>query len=579
MNFNKIIYSVTISLCGLMLLTDSAFALSPSSTLTDTKPVKLTTGTKDGFDKEVTEPVAVILVSEDADTNDSVTQALSKKYPTRINAPKADKGKIFDKEDLSINDTTDILLFSASTKQELNALRATLGGLNIFSPKIIFIGKADADKNILLAQTKADAHIFTDVKDDTATKLENLLYQTSMLYPPAIDYYDTAAVTLNMPYNKKVANRSVWDRGKGLWLMDDKPIDRNQVESKIPCTDLLSPQIKEGKSFSAYSYGNLYHNEWFLIYNGETNQIISRAHEPFLRRQYTMLVVWKDGHLSSEKIRFAKKNDGSYAVMLNDSDKNYADEIKFSFFGQRLIHQGKKVPLEQMYAQFDDMYHLYFFPQFITYREDGSPIYGVSFGEKELFGKLSMDTDEADYKRDALLKVIENDGLFSLDLKTYFKEGLSEKDAIADIKENALHNRGYSENPNGAQNEGDYKIEGTTLTVKLISTKYPHNLVGISASGKLVCINLIGDKSKDLGYTIKSAQDKIIQETKDDPVTEVFLLANSKDVFKYTDKGLSLKESAEAPYPTLSSMFVVTDNQVPDNIGIKKAVVDIESAA
>lgn len=512
----------------------------------------------------------IIILSAGSDTS-NIVQKLSKKHPDRI------KAAPWNTVETLRHDNSDILIFKAKSLTELIQKANKLQLLGFATPKVIGVDLAPKKKLNMI-----DLYIKSKNKSNTADpvkRLENYLYKNSLLYPPTIDYYNAHNIDLDVVYNEKYSGRMAWDRGKGTWILDGKDTDRNLIKTKIPAAELLYNPIAEEKTFSAYSYGNLYHNEWFMIYDGKTNSVIHRAGEPFLRRTYTMMVLWKNGRISSENVRFGKTNTGQTTVMIGSSKKDHSSEIKTAFFGQRLIHKGKKVPLEKIYQQFDDMYHLYHFPQFVDYKEDGTPIYGASLGEKELFGKLSMDTDDADFQRDALHKVIKKNGLLTLDLKKYFKENLSDAAAIEDIKRNALENRGYIEKTNGVLYEGEYRITDNQLEVKLIKSKYPHNLIGISKTGKLVCINLVGDKATDLGYTISQVQNKIISETKEDPIKEIFLLANSKDVFKYTNNGLQLKQSAKDPYTNLSAMIVVSDKNKSMHNSTKNILKTVQSAA
>ncbi len=367
------------------------------------------------------------------------------------------------------------------------------------------------------------------------------------VYRPVYDYYDLKDTPISIVYNSAWSGRYYVNReieGPDKMFLDGKIIGKRPI---VPVSDLLQPL--KGLSTVAYSADNYMHNDWFIIYDGDLNRIFSREGEPLYERTYTMFVIWKDGSVSSEDVSFAERN-GKISAIINGRDRS--SRIRSALFGQRVVHNGRSVPLEteNLYNQFDDLYHLYHLPQFVEYK-DGKTVYGPSLCHNDLFVGLPAPGRAID--RQKLLDVIKASGYIEVDLAPFLKAY-----SIQDVKDKALLARGYREKESGILEEGEFRIEADVLKVRLIRSKYPHNLIGITSSGKVVAINLTGDKSKGIGYRVDELGDTIIQETKQrgDPVVEAFLLANSRDVNKYVNGELVREESSANPYEGSSALVV-----------------------
>jgi nucleoside-diphosphate-sugar epimerase len=139
------------------------------------------------------------------------------------------------------------------------------------------------------------------------------------------------------------------------------------------------------------------------------------------------------------------------------------------------------------------------------------------------------------------------------DLGKYVKKGATPTEIRDAIEKGALQNwlwdyKKVDAKPAQDMKAGEYYIEGNTLHIKLTLARYPHNLIGITKSGKVAPIVLTGKKYYEdgKGYTIPEVQEIVMrkQQEKGDPIVSVFLLANSKDAFKRVDGEFSAAESS-----------------------------------
>ena len=210
-------------------------------------------------------------------------------------------------------------------------------------------------------------------------------------------------------------------------------------------------------------------------------------------------------------------------------------------------------------------------------QQGGKTIYGKAIGHDELY--LGLPSPGRKIDRKLLHDVIKDRGYMEIDLSPMLSAS-----SIDDIKNKALYSRGYREKIEGELGEGEFRIEGNLLKVRLIRSKYPHNLVGITRSGKIVAINLNGDKFKGIGYRIEELGGLIIKETSrlGDPIREVFLLSNSRDVNKYVNGALVESESSANPYPGSSALLVFSKSAVRKGIHFstglpKKLMEDLEN--
>ncbi len=312
----------------------------------------------------------------------------------------------------------------------------------------------------------------------------------------------------------------------------------------------IDPELARRGPVHIYSLHNLYFNDWFIIYDGKLRRLFYGADEPVTDRVYTMFVSWKNSKqkYSSENLRFRRSAHGRWQIYrASDTkfSKNLASQIEFAFFGQRLLHQGQVAPASIWGPQFADLFHLFNFPSFER-RVNGRMQYGLNFGFNEL-NELRKKNPER------LAEIIATGGLLEIDLEPYLDreiyKGEAKLGSFSDWKDlmvrEALENsKGYQKaapgtNPNQL-NTGEYLIEGNKLILKLKTYPLPHNLVGITRSGKVVALVISGDKHREIGVAVQDLAKRAREIYREqygsladqDPLEELFLLANSKDALR-----------------------------------------------
>ena len=292
--------------------------------------------------------------------------------------------------------------------------------------------------------------------------------------------------------------------------------------------------------FDLHSYGNLYHNKGFVAFDGKIGKLYYGGDEDFEKAPYTMFVVWKDGRVTSEELRFQQipgDVPGKVKVYRFGMTEPLQDKISFAIFGQRLIHRGKDIPLLDVADQFEDLFQLYRLPQFMQNQKgSASLVYGRAIGVDEL-ARWRTTGDPAN--KTLFMDVVRNDGRMAIDLKPYLKEKESGKDIYRTIKEietGALKPFGYKDVPRekaGSLERGEYFIdENSQLHIHFLPFPYPHHVLGITESGKVVSILYTGSKHNREGVTLQDLPASVRECYKDqasDPIVELFVIAQGKD--------------------------------------------------
>ncbi len=367
-----------------------------------------------------------------------------------------------------------------------------------------------------------------------------------------VDYFDPARTNVQLLYGNDLSGRFVLDRSSvpAIARVDGKPADI--MIAKEAMQDVL------GDAMTAYSYGNYLYNDGFVIFDGAAGKAYHRQGEPLLRRRYTMVIVWKDGRITSENVRFGPAGTGGVLrVLIGESKQDSSGLIQQAFSAIRLIRGATPVQLFDLHNAFDDLFHLYRLPQFII-KEGDRNVYGECIGWKELY--LEMPWSGRLVDRALLYKVLRENGYMDLDLKPYWHYGVEK------IKEFALATRGYREKIGGGElTEGEYRIDtrGRQLQIMLIQGVYPHNMLGITKSGRVVMINATGDLSKGVGMTIAQLQQEAMRKTAGDgdPVQDLFLLASGPDVIKWKEGRLIPEEGAVGGRLLQSALIAFTPAQ------------------
>ncbi len=322
-----------------------------------------------------------------------------------------------------------------------------------------------------------------------------------------------------------------------------------------------------------YSYHNLYYVDWFVLYDGASKRLYHREGEPLNQRNYSMFVNWKDKSRapSSEELSFeegAGENGAVKVYRTSDLTKtDIASEIQQAFFGQRVLHEGQAEPFENIAHQFEDIFQVYLFPQFIeTHRDDKGQVDSYVYKESLAQQELVRLRDE---NRESFKEVIRQDGRMTIDLSPYLQAHTQEE-----LERDALENpfRKYvkvTPRPLEQLASGEYFIEGGKLSIHLKRYPYPHDLVGITREGKAVAFVIIGDKfegkgtaAQELGAEVQRLYSEKMKalgkSAEEDPLREVFLLANSRDAMqrKWKDGVSSVSAASARPYPSSTGALV-----------------------
>ncbi|MFH1208597.1 MAG: HEAT repeat domain-containing protein, partial [Candidatus Omnitrophota bacterium] len=388
-------------------------------------------------------------------------------------------------------------------------------------------------------------------------------------YPQVFDSYDPKQVRLGLVVNDELNGRFYDGRVDGSseqknGFQKTNPVDVAwpELEAKMPSDPATERQV-------LYAYHNLYHLDWFVAYNGNARKFYHAFGEPFEERTYSMFVSWKDGTVTSEDLRFLRDANVQGRIRVYraaDAEKtDLGDKINFAVFGQRLIENGTSVPMDRLAYQFSDIPQIVNGPQFLTKKPDGGPEYGPAIGRDHLLTGPERPIKPED--RPVITEAVRRDGYVEIDLTPYLngekdlgayvKEGATPAEIREAIEKGALQNWLWDYKKIGAKlpqemKTGEYYIEGNTLHIKLTLARYPHNLIGITKSGKVVAVVLTGKKylENGKGYTIPEIQEIVTrkQQEKGDPIVSVFLLANSKDAFKRINGEFSESESSPAGF-------------------------------
>lgn len=376
-------------------------------------------------------------------------------------------------------------------------------------------------------------------------------------YPVVLDLFDPSrgasfligingSLSGHFSFNHET-RQITWDgEGTGLKFADpkvDSPWAAYEKSLQKPSEDLYT-----------YSYHNLYWNGWFLVW--KDGQLYRRADEPFDDRIYSMFVVWKNGKVSSENIIFQKTATGVSIFREGDLQNPLDGKINFAIFGQRLIENFLKVPIVNIGHQFNDLFHLFNFPNDFSIQTDGKVVYGDTLVFREMLE--ARESSEGNLLRTAL-----QTGIADVPLQPY----ITKYKSVEEIKKRFLDRslitgKEYRqvENRDSVQTPGDYFISsGNVLHIYLHSYSYPHNLIGTTKSGKVFTLVLTGDKFEGLGYPVQGISGEVLklEERIGENIESLFLLANSRDAFRRFN-GLYTHESGPSPYQGGTAMIGVS---------------------
>lgn len=272
--------------------------------------------------------------------------------------------------------------------------------------------------------------------------------------------------------------------------------------------------------------GNTMFNEWFVSY--VDGKLLHKAKEPVFEREYSSLVIMKNGDVSIRDIRF-KEGEAEGEIKIWDvKEKEFiTDEVLYTTYGQRLVKDSKVFNPVKIYGQFDDLAHLFYFP--LVTLGDGRKVIGGSLVEQM-------------HKDRNLVKEALEGRRVSLDITQIDKDEL-----ISNLKEAGYKDVGSM---NEIRAEGDYVIDDDILSIKLIRNQYRHFVAGVK-DGKLITISILG-KSGSYAATIEEAAEIAKKEGLEDAI----LICNGRDVWLNFDNewfGEDKKRKREA----ISSVIII----------------------
>ena len=297
--------------------------------------------------------------------------------------------------------------------------------------------------------------------------------------------------------------------------------------------------------------GNLLFNPWFVAWlNG---RLFCLKDEPFEKRVYSSLIVWKQGQEFPATIGDIMYRNGRVLLANGQFAQDITDRIECTTFGQRLVQDHRPIKVDKLLHQFYDLRHL--LPALYYATDDGSE---YAFGFDQLY------TDE-EKKRLAVmkqpvnlrLKINTDHGLLTVDPQR-LRKVLSE----ADFEEVA--------DAHSVQKEGQYFISAPDemITIKYKPNIYPHSILGVTDRGTVLCIVVTGLSGR-AGISIEKASELAVGLG----VKDAILLANGGDVMmQYL--GEMIAKSSENRRRLRSVLLFVKDRpqllrEGPDEMGIR----------
>lgn len=322
-----------------------------------------------------------------------------------------------------------------------------------------------------------------------------------------------ADLRIDIVVNEKLNSKCWIDWGNEVHIGDKtEPLDSSHEvfnDSKIrgDREELIEKFKEENPNkdiIAVLPNGNLVFNSWFTSYI--KGKLFHNAKEPVFKRTYSSLVIWRDGHISIEDIKFEKvKGTQEIKVINANTLKDITEQVLYTTYGQRLVKNGDIVNPVNIYEQFDDLSHLFYFPLMPV---DGREVIGGAIVAKmhrnRIMVKNALEGKAVSFELEEDLK-----GIAPEELRERLNQaGYREVESIQDVI-----------------NPGDYIIEGDTLSIKLIRNQYRHFVAGVK-DGKLVTISILG-KSGSYGATIEEAAEIAKRQDLEDAI----LLCNGRDVW------------------------------------------------
>lgn len=276
---------------------------------------------------------------------------------------------------------------------------------------------------------------------------------------------------------------------------------------------------------------NVLWNDWYVGW--ADGKLYYRYGEDYTKREYTSLIIWKNGKASIENIRF-KKSEGEIRVISNGRD--ITDNVAYLTSGQPVLQQGRIADIPEVAKKWDDLRHLLTFP---TVNVD---IEGEGKQSKRYFG-LGYLLKNKEVLENALRgKIVE---IPTTDLKNWLKRPLN-RDEIKNILRNSSYKKFESYRYEEASSPKDiapgefYVASEDLVKMRFKRGLYPHTAIGVKDDGNLVILQIHGI-SREQGAMVEEVADYLrLLGAKD-----AIIICNGGDVVTFSDK-LNLNIASEA---------------------------------
>lgn len=295
--------------------------------------------------------------------------------------------------------------------------------------------------------------------------------------------------------------------------------------------------------------GNLLFNPWFVAWlNG---RLFCLKDEPFEKRVYSSLIVWKQGQEFPVTIGDIMYRNGRVFLANGQFEEDITDKIEYTTFGQRLVQDHKPIKVDKLLHQFYDLRHLL------------PALYYIADDSEYAFGFDQLYTNEGKKRLAVIkqpvnlrLKIDTDRGSLTADPQR-LRRVLSEADfeEVVDF---------YS-----VQKEGQYFISphDEMITIKYKSNIYPHSMLGVTDEGMVLCIVVTGLSGR-AGICIERASELLVELG----VKDAILLSNGGDVMMQYFGEMVVKSSENRRRVRSALLFVKDRAQLgkgADEMGIR----------
>jgi hypothetical protein len=402
--------------------------------------------------------------------------------------------------------------------------------------------KREFDKNPDGYRSGLRQYFIDGIYSELKEKLEDNILSSIVVHK----YIVPNDARLDLVIDEKMNNRIKADRKSGKTAFKDdsgniiEDMNMNEIRKQLPTYSQLLPN----DAIAFIPNGNLLWNDWFVAW--KDGKVYHRLDEPIDERVYTMLVMWKNGNISIENIRFIKldRQENNYKIIQIKRGKeiDITDGVEFATYGQKILDKEKGfVSLTKIYSQFEDLRHLFSFPRIkwskikdlgfkVSGNLSGSFYYGANYliGENDLLeqasqGKVISFNFYDVFKEILIAQNPNNQNLLNdPDVKNELKNLLIEALRRADYRE--------STRVKDEMLWGEYKFIGDKLFIKLKEGIYPHTLIGIKGNEEVILYAIDGLSGR-LGATYNQLQ-KLLKK---DGIEEALLIANGGDALLGVD--------------------------------------------